>query len=184
MIPLAESHGLGQAFVSSFMHGVWAEGIDAGSDRGLRRISERAGLAWADSQAALADEAWRNAVEFNRFELFSLGLRVCRRFASAKPRSGGKTGVGHSAGRAAVRRHGQRRSRRPDAPRRFQPLNAAWCDEQRAENVCPPVPQSTRWIGVSDSPKFSRVLPHTTLACAIVGRVTSALAQRRSAQRC
>ncbi len=74
LIPLAENQGLGQAFVSSFMHGVWAEGIDAGSDRGLRRISERAGLAWADSQSALADEAWRKAVEFNRIELFSLGL--------------------------------------------------------------------------------------------------------------
>jgi 2-hydroxychromene-2-carboxylate isomerase len=42
LIPLAQRHDRAQAYVSAFMHGVWAEGIDAGSDRGLRSIVQRA----------------------------------------------------------------------------------------------------------------------------------------------
>ena len=74
LMPLAERSGQGQAYVLSFMHGVWAEGIDAGSDRGLRRIAERAALSWDDAQAAMKDEAWRPVAEANRVELLGLGL--------------------------------------------------------------------------------------------------------------
>ena len=74
LIPFAQSHGLGQAYVLSFMRGVWAEGVDAGSDRGLRKIVERAGLSWEQARLALADDAWRVTAEENRAELFSLGL--------------------------------------------------------------------------------------------------------------
>ena len=74
LIPLAEQQDLGTAYVLSFMRGVWAEGIDAGSDRGLRRIAERAGLDWRDALDALADPGWRSTAERNREELFSLGL--------------------------------------------------------------------------------------------------------------
>lgn len=74
LMPLAEKEGRGADYVRSFMHGVWAEGMDAGSDRGLRRIAERAGLRWADAQVALTDDAWRATAEANRQELLSLGL--------------------------------------------------------------------------------------------------------------
>jgi 2-hydroxychromene-2-carboxylate isomerase len=74
LMPLAERAGKGQAYLLSFMQGVWAEGIDAGSDRGLRRIAERAGLTWADAQTAMEDEAWRQTAEAHRVELLSLGL--------------------------------------------------------------------------------------------------------------
>ena len=50
------------------------QGIDAGSDRGLRTIVERAGLSWAEAREALKDEAWRLTAETNREELFALGL--------------------------------------------------------------------------------------------------------------
>jgi 2-hydroxychromene-2-carboxylate isomerase len=56
------------------MRGVWAEGIDAGSDRGLRNIVERAGLPWNEARAALNGEAWRQTAEDNRAEMFALGL--------------------------------------------------------------------------------------------------------------
>ena len=52
----------------------FAVGIDAGSDRGLRTIVERAGLSWAEAREALKDEAWRLTAEKNREELFALGL--------------------------------------------------------------------------------------------------------------
>ncbi len=74
LIPLAQRLGFAEAYLRSFMHGVWAEGIDAGSDRGLRKIAERAGLDWNAVQLALKDEGWRGIAEQNRQEMFDLGL--------------------------------------------------------------------------------------------------------------
>jgi 2-hydroxychromene-2-carboxylate isomerase len=74
LIPLAERMGKGQEYVASFLRGVWSEGIDAGGNRGLRRIAERAGLPWDAAQSALQDESWRTVAETNRAEMFSLGL--------------------------------------------------------------------------------------------------------------
>ncbi|WP_417482433.1 DsbA family protein [Maricaulis sp.] len=64
----------GRAFLLSFLRGVWAEGIDAGSDRGLRRLVERAGLDWDAAKAALEDESWREVAEANRERLLGLDL--------------------------------------------------------------------------------------------------------------
>jgi 2-hydroxychromene-2-carboxylate isomerase len=74
LMPLAERLGKGQQYVLSFMRGVWAEGIDAGSDRGLRSIAERAGLSWVDARQALQDDGWRSIAEHHRQEMFGLGL--------------------------------------------------------------------------------------------------------------
>ncbi len=74
VMPLAIAQGKGQAYVCSAMQGVWAEGVNAGSKRGLKTLTDRAGLAWADVQKALDDEAWRTTAKANREELFSLGL--------------------------------------------------------------------------------------------------------------
>ena len=74
LMPLAERNGQGRDYLLSFLQGVWAEGIDASSDRGLRRIAERAGLSWPDAQAALRDDGWRAVAEANRAELLGLGL--------------------------------------------------------------------------------------------------------------
>ena len=74
LISFAEQAGRAEDYVLSFMRGVWAEGIDAGSDRGLRRIVERAGLSWDAAQTASKEEAWRATAEANRKEMFDLGL--------------------------------------------------------------------------------------------------------------
>jgi 2-hydroxychromene-2-carboxylate isomerase len=74
LMPYAEREGLGQRYVLSFLRGVWAEGLDAGSDRGLRTIVERAGLSWPQARIELNNAAWREVAEDNRAELFSLGL--------------------------------------------------------------------------------------------------------------
>lgn len=66
--------GKGSAFAESFLKGVFAEGIDAGSNAGLNRIAERAGLDRAFVAKALKDEGWRKVAEANREELFALGL--------------------------------------------------------------------------------------------------------------
>ncbi|MFN0184413.1 MAG: DsbA family protein [Aquabacterium sp.] len=70
----ADAQGRGPDFLLSFMRGVWSEGIDAGSDRGLQRIADRAGLGAAEVRAALADEAWRAQAAANRDEMADLGL--------------------------------------------------------------------------------------------------------------
>jgi 2-hydroxychromene-2-carboxylate isomerase len=74
LLALASQQGRDKAFLLSFMQGVWAEGIDAGGDRGLRRIAERAGMSWADARLALANERWRKDAEANRAAMFALGL--------------------------------------------------------------------------------------------------------------
>ena len=74
LIPFAHAQGRAEAYLLSFMRGVWAEGLDAGSDRGLRTITERAGLPWAEARAALADQGWRTLAERNRQDLLDLGL--------------------------------------------------------------------------------------------------------------
>jgi 2-hydroxychromene-2-carboxylate isomerase len=74
LMPLAQAQGVGPAYLQSFMQGVWAQGLDAGSDKGLRRITERVGLAWPDVCAALQNDAWRLIAEANRVEMLNLGL--------------------------------------------------------------------------------------------------------------
>ncbi|MBF7731369.1 2-hydroxychromene-2-carboxylate isomerase [Pseudomonas sp. N040] len=66
--------GKGAVFAEAFLQGVWAEGIDAGSAAGLRKIAARAGLDQAFVDAALADQGWRQQAEANRAEMLALGL--------------------------------------------------------------------------------------------------------------
>lgn len=66
--------GHGYAFAHSFLSGVWAEGIDAGSDRGLRTITERAGLAWDEMKTFIGSDDWRPEAEANQQEMFSYGI--------------------------------------------------------------------------------------------------------------
>jgi 2-hydroxychromene-2-carboxylate isomerase len=70
----AIAQGRGAAFAESFLQGVFAEGLDAGSRRGLLAIAARAGVGTAAVDAALADPSWRAVAEANRRELLALGL--------------------------------------------------------------------------------------------------------------
>lgn len=66
--------GVGEEFLESFLRGVFAEGVDAGSTRGLERIAQRAGLDKSAVSAALSDDSWRTVAEHHRNELLSIGL--------------------------------------------------------------------------------------------------------------
>lgn len=66
--------GRGPEFALSFLQGVFADGIDAGSNSGLQKIAERAGVGAAMVAAALADSSWREVAEANRAEMFNEGL--------------------------------------------------------------------------------------------------------------
>jgi 2-hydroxychromene-2-carboxylate isomerase len=70
----AVASGNGAEFLWSFLRGVWAEGIDASSDSGLRTIAARAGLGARVVSTALADHSWREVANRNREEMLALGL--------------------------------------------------------------------------------------------------------------
>lgn len=62
------------AFAASFLKGVFADGVDAGSDRGLSYLCARAGIAWPEARAWIADDRWRIEVEANRLQMLDLSL--------------------------------------------------------------------------------------------------------------
>jgi len=64
----------GAEFLSSFMQGVWSEGIDAGTEKGLLTIAARAGLDADFVKAALEDASWRAVAETNREAMLAAGL--------------------------------------------------------------------------------------------------------------
>ena len=74
LLPWAIGQGKGIEYFRSFMTLVFSQAVDAGSDRGLRRIVEEAGLDWSEGRGYLDDPAWREEAERNREELFDLGL--------------------------------------------------------------------------------------------------------------
>jgi 2-hydroxychromene-2-carboxylate isomerase len=57
------------------MRAAWSQGVDTGTDAGLRLAVERAGLAWDEAASHVGRETgWRAELEANRAELFALGL--------------------------------------------------------------------------------------------------------------
>ena len=74
LLPWAIEQGRGYEYCLAFMRGVWSNGIDAGSDGGMRRIVQAAGLNWQHARQLLGSDGWRAQAEANRVELTSLGL--------------------------------------------------------------------------------------------------------------
>ena len=62
------------AFAESFLRGVFAEGIDAGTDVGLATIANRVGVDETTVVAALADDNWRNEAAAHREALLEAGM--------------------------------------------------------------------------------------------------------------
>ena len=74
LLPWAIEQGRGHEYCLAFMRGVWSQGTDAGSDSGMRRIVESAGLNWQSARPLIGADGWRAQAEANRLELTSLGL--------------------------------------------------------------------------------------------------------------
>lgn len=74
LLPWARDEGQGEEYCLAFLRGVWSQGIDAGSDRGIRRVVESAGLPWTGARRHLDTGTWRAEAEANRGEMVSLGL--------------------------------------------------------------------------------------------------------------
>jgi 2-hydroxychromene-2-carboxylate isomerase len=74
LLHAAVQKGRGAALLESFLEGVFAQGIDAGSVRGLNTIATRAGLSASDIESALQDETWRPVAEANRADMLARGI--------------------------------------------------------------------------------------------------------------
>ncbi|MBO9449641.1 DsbA family protein [Tropicibacter sp. R16_0] len=74
LISYVRNAGRLETFTSSFLRGVWSEGIDGRTDRGLARIVERAGLKWSEAKPLINNTAWKSEVEANRQALTDMGL--------------------------------------------------------------------------------------------------------------
>jgi len=74
LYPWAKERGRAFELLRSFTQAAFAEGVDTGTDAGLRLVVERAGLGWEEAQAHLDREGWREELEVNREQLFALGL--------------------------------------------------------------------------------------------------------------
>jgi len=74
LYPWARGRGRAAELLRSFTQAAFAEGVDTGSDAGLRLVVERAGLDWSEALGHLDGEGWREELEANRKQLFALGL--------------------------------------------------------------------------------------------------------------
>jgi 2-hydroxychromene-2-carboxylate isomerase len=74
LYPWARERGRAEELLHSFARAAFAEGVDTGSDAGLRFVVERAGLSWDAALEHFDGEDWRAELEKNRLALFALGL--------------------------------------------------------------------------------------------------------------
>ncbi len=74
LYPWARERGRAAELLLSFARAAFAEGVDTGSDAGLRFVVERAGLSWDEARRHVDGEDWRAELEENRLALFALGL--------------------------------------------------------------------------------------------------------------
>ncbi|MCP3983417.1 MAG: 2-hydroxychromene-2-carboxylate isomerase [bacterium] len=74
LYPFARDRSRGLAFLRAFTQCAFAEGVDTGTDAGLRKVVEAAGLSWSEALPFLDQEGWRDELEVNRKLLFESGL--------------------------------------------------------------------------------------------------------------
>ena len=60
---MADAEGKGGDLLFAFCQMAWAEGIDVGSDQGIKMVVERAGLDWARASEVIDNTDWEGPVE-------------------------------------------------------------------------------------------------------------------------
>ena len=74
LLPWAREKGRSYEYVQNWLAGVWSEGIDVGSLKGLRKVVERTGMDWAEAKDIVGNEDWREEAEANRTEMMDRGI--------------------------------------------------------------------------------------------------------------
>jgi len=70
----ARAQGRETEYLLACGRAAWAEGVDLGSDAGLRHAVERAGLSWDAAERQREDTEWPAELEENRRVMFAAGL--------------------------------------------------------------------------------------------------------------
>lgn len=74
LYPWARDQGRHADLLLAFTRLHWSQGVDGGTDSGLRHIVEAAGLDWTDARPHLDSDTWRAELEDNRQALLDMGL--------------------------------------------------------------------------------------------------------------
>ncbi len=73
--PFARERGRGAEFIQAFLTAAFVDGKPTGTDEGLRRVVENAGLSYEEALPSLEKDAWRQELEVNRKIMYQeLGL--------------------------------------------------------------------------------------------------------------
>jgi 2-hydroxychromene-2-carboxylate isomerase len=70
----AKEKGRAAEYLLSFCRAAFAEGIDCGTDQGMRHVVAGANLEWEEASRNFDQEGWRAELEENRQAMLSLGL--------------------------------------------------------------------------------------------------------------
>ena len=71
--PWACEQGRGNELLQSFLRRAFYEGVNTGSDDGLRRVVEAAGLPWGEAQRVVGNTDWEDEIEANRLAMLDMG---------------------------------------------------------------------------------------------------------------
>ena len=74
LFAMADEAGKGGELLLAFCKMAWSEGIDVGSDQGIKSVVERAGLDWSAACEVLDNTDWEGPMEENRLQMMASGL--------------------------------------------------------------------------------------------------------------
>lgn len=74
LFAMADEAGKGGELLLTFCKMAWSEGIDVGSDQGIKLVIDRAGLDWSAASEVLGNTDWEGPVEENRLQMMASGL--------------------------------------------------------------------------------------------------------------
>lgn len=74
LYPWACEQGKGNALISAFLSCAFAQGVNTGTDKGLRKVVEQAGLDWSEARKHLGSTGWESILEENRLAMYEYGL--------------------------------------------------------------------------------------------------------------
>ena len=74
LYPWAAEQGRGIEYLSAFMAAAFRQGVNTGTDAGLRRVVEAAGLPWEEAQTLVDNDEWQDQIEANRLAMYEFGL--------------------------------------------------------------------------------------------------------------
>ena len=74
LFPAAQALGRETQYVTEYLSGAWADGVDIATPAGLRRVAARAGLEWGELQESARGSASDALLEDNRNAMLAAGL--------------------------------------------------------------------------------------------------------------